>query len=441
MKKYALIFAAASAALCAFAEGNPINPPKLVGPRGENYDESKTNLFPIPDILELPGGKGRIETALDWETAARPYVIKQLEEQMYGAMPPRPASLEFELLESSDDALGGLALRRQYAVKSADKGGKHSFGVLIYIPKGAKGPVPAIVCPNFCGNHTVTPEKEIIMPTCWMRNSNYPNLKITDHKAHESQRGGASARWPVGEILERGFAVACWYYCEVYPDREKEDGREGSIYEIFGADSGFSDGPATVAWAWGNSRVLDLLESLPEIDAEKVGVTGHSRLGRTSILTAAYDKRFALVLANNPGHMGAALSRRRFGESVKHITTLFPFWFSKNLNKYRDNEGELPIDQHHMLACVAPRALYVASASKDFWADPKGELMGLAEASKIYRLYGAKKLPTLDNLAIEKPFIGDNVGYHLRDGAHNMTHYDWRQYLNFAEKVFGKQVP
>ena len=134
--------------------------------------------------------------------------------------------------------------------------------------------------------------------------------------------------------------------------------------------------------------------------------------------------------------MGAALSRRRFGESVKHITTLFPFWFSKNLNKYRDNEGELPIDQHHMLACVAPRALYVASASKDFWADPKGELMGLAEASKIYRLYGAKKLPTLDNLAIEKPFIGDNVGYHLRDGAHNMTHYDWRQYLNFAEKVF-----
>ena len=360
---------------------------------------------------------------------------------MYGAMPPRPASLEFELLESSDDALGGLALRRQYAVKSADKGGKHSFGVLLYIPKGAKGPVPAIVCPNFCGNHTVTAEKEIIMPTCWMRNSNYPNLKITDHKAHESQRGGASARWPVEEIVKRGFAVACWYYCEVYPDREKEDGREGSIYEIFGADSGFSDGPATVAWAWGNSRVFDLLESLPEIDAEKIGVTGHSRLGRTSILTAAYDKRFALVLANNPGHMGAALSRRRFGESVKHITTLFPFWFSKNLNKYRDNEGELPIDQHHMLACVAPRALYVARASKDFWADPKGELTGLAEASKIYRLYGARKLPTLDNLAIEKPFIGDNVGYHLRDGAHNMTRYDWQQYLNFAEKVFGKQVP
>lgn len=124
-------------------------------------------------------------------------------------------------------------------------------------------------------------------------------------------------------------------------------------------------------WAWGNSRVFDLLESLPEIDAEKIGVTGHSRLGRTSILTAAYDKRFALVLANNPGHMGAALSRRRFGESVKHITTLFPFWFSKNLNKYRDNEGELPIDQHHMLACVAPRALYVASASKVFGPDPK----------------------------------------------------------------------
>ena len=437
MKKL-LILAASVFPLILFCAGNVITPPKLVGHRGENYDESKTNLFPLPDILELPGEKGRIETPMQWEFCARPYVIEQLESQMYGAMPPRPAKMEFELLESSDDALGGIALRRQYKIKMADSAGVHSFGVLLYIPKSER-PTPAIVCPNFCGNHTVTGEKQIFLPTCWMRNADYPTLKITNHKSDDSQRGKLSSRWPIEKIVKRGFAVACWYYCEIYPDKEKVSGMDGSIYEMFDEKSGFSDGPATVAWAWGNSRVLDLLESLKEIDSGKVAVTGHSRLGRTSILTAAYDKRFAMVLANNPGHMGAAISRRRFGESVKHITTLFPFWFSKNLNKYQDNEGELPIDQHQLLACVAPRALYVASASKDFWADPKGELMGLVEASKIYKLYGAKKLPTMECLEIEKPFIGDNIGYHLRDGVHNMTTYDWEQYLNFAESVFGKQ--
>ena len=137
--------------------------------------------------------------------------------------------------------------------------------------------------------------------------------------------------------------------------------------------------------------------------------------------------------------MGSAISRRRFGESIRLITTAFPYWFVKNLDKYQDNEGELPIDQHHVVACIAPRAVYIASASKDFWADPKGELMGLVEASKIYKLYGAKNTPTMDNLELEKQFIGDNIGYHLSNDIHAMTHYNWYRYLDFADKVFGKK--
>lgn len=438
MKKITTLLAVSFfAGIIAFA--NPIKPPRLVGLyRGENYDESKTNMFEIPNILAKRDGKGEIKTALEWEQINRKWVISVMESEMYGKMPPRPAEMKVELRESSDNALGGVAKRRQYIIHLKDKGGEISFNLLLYLPKTDK-PVPAIILPNFYGNHTITTEPEIFMPTCWMRNQTGKNPIVSDNKPHESQRGKMAKTCPVEDVVKRGYALATYFYCEIYPDKEKDDGASESIYKIFPKDMDFDKRPATVAWAWGNSRVVDCLETLPEIDSTRIGVTGHSRLGRTSILTGAYDKRIALVLANNPGHMGSAISRRRFGESIRLITTAFPYWFVKNLDKYQDNEGELPIDQHHVVACIAPRAVYIASASKDFWADPKGELMGLVEASKIYKLYGAKNTPSMDNLELEKQFIGDNIGYHLSNDIHAMTHYNWYRYLDFADKVFGKK--
>jgi len=177
-----------------------------------------------------------------------------------------------------------------------------------------------------------------------------------------------------------------------------------------------------------------LLETLPEIDPQHIAVAGHSRLSKTALVTGAHDKRFAYVCANNGGCMGEALSKRKYGETVALMANLlFPFWFSPNLKKYADNEGALLIDQHHLLASIAPRLLYVTSSSQDYWADPEGQLLGLINACPAFALYGAKDFPTLDALEIEKPFHGD-VGYHIKSGKHNITPYDWKNFMDFAEK-------
>ena len=425
-KKYVSFIAASVLTISAFAYPKPH--------RGENYDESKVPQFTLPDVLSTPDGKHKAENAIDWLQNVRPQVLDFFQSQLYGYMPPRPAQMSFELREASDDALGGIALRRQYRIHLKDKGGEHFIDLLVYIPKGAKKPVPVFHGLNFCGNHSVIDDSAIFLPAGWVTNSHYPTLTVKDHKAHEENRGGMSFRWPVEKLIKLGYAFSTAHYGDIYPDKEKEDSSADSIYKIFDKQSGFSSGPATIAWAWGNSRIIDCLQSIKEIDSSKIAVTGQSRLGRTAILTGALDERVTLTLGNNPGCMGTAISRRRFGERIDLICGLFPYWFSPNLKKYFDNEAALPVDQHNLVACIAPRLVYVASASEDYWGDFKGELMGLVEAEKVYKLFGAKNLPNMENLEIEKPFMGDAMGFHLRAGKHNMMPYDWENYIAFAKK-------
>ena len=279
------------------------------------------------------------------------------------------------------------------------------------------------------GNHATAGDPEIIMPE-WVRNTSLGGIKISDNKPSEKYRGLQSRRWPYEKIISRGFGVATIYYCDIYPDLEKTDGAPQSVYSIFKEPMN----GAIAAWSWGLSRALDALETVPQADAKRAVAVGHSRLGKTALHAAAFDGRFAGAVSNDSGCMGAALSRRQFGETVEAITRQFPFWFSPNLNKWAGREAEMPADQHQMLALVAPRPLYVASASEDLWADPRGEFLSLAEASKVYALFGAKNLPSGENFAIEKPFIGD-VGYHMRKGRHDMVEYDWENFCNFFSKA------
>jgi hypothetical protein len=157
-------------------------------------------------------------------------------------------------------------------------------------------------------------------------------------------------------------------------------------------------------------------------------------MGKAAVWAGARDTRFAMVVSNASGCGGAALSRRRFGETVRRINAHFPYWFCENFHKYGDNESMLPFDQHELLALIAPRPLYVESGSEDRWSDPHGEFLGLANAAPVYQLYGYEGFAPSEWPAVEHPVSKGRNGYHIRDGRHEILLYDWLQYLDFADR-------
>ncbi len=400
-----------------------------------NYSDAKADVYKKLDILDKIGGGGRVETAKQWLDEERPKVIKFLEEQYFGKMPPRPQKLEFKLVESSDNALGGVAKRRQYKIISTDKNGAHIFNVLMYYPQDAsvEKPVPAFIYTNYNGNHSTVSEPEVLMPEegTWLGNSK--RGKITDNRAHDYQRGMGAPRNPFRDIVSRGYAVATFCYCELYPDKEHILSENESVFRIFDKADIDKEPRCIAAWTWGDCRVLDLLETLPFIDRSKIGVAGHSRLGKTAMLAGAYDTRFALAVSNSSCGGGAAMNRHNYGETLQFAVAYFPCWYKPAMRKYAEDIESMPIDAQHVLAAMAPRMIYVLSGTKDYWADPKGEFMSLAEAGKIYALFGKTKLPTPDDLRVKKPFVGNGFGYVLYDGPHQIDAYNWKCIMDFTD--------
>jgi len=276
--------------------------------------------------------------------------------------------------------------------------------------------VPAFLGVNFFGNHTIGPDPGVFLPDSLRYRKDF----ILD------LRGSQAQRWPLETILARGYAVATFCCEDVLPDADGYDGIR-SRYE------GYTWG-ALAAWGWGLSRALDYLETDGDVDASRVAVFGHSRMGKAAVWAGARDTRFAMVVSNASGCGGAALSRRHFGETVRRINTHFPHWFAGAFHKYNDNEAMLPFDQHELLALVAPRPLYVESGSEDRWADPHGEFLGLAYAAPAWALYGYEGFSPSEWPGVEQPVIKGRNGYHIRAGRHEILLYDWLRYLDFADQ-------
>ena len=402
----------------------------IAQPKSFNYDEGKVPKFTLPDPLVMANG-APVKTVKDWETHRRPEILELFKKEMYGRAPGKPAKQSYFVLTHHKNVLGGKIDRKQVEVRFAGTGKGPRMTILIYLPARAKGPVPTFLTLNFRGNHTIHPDPAIRLTHSWVRGKVKGETKA--NRATENGRGLAKSRWPVETILARGYALAAIYYGDIDPDFD--DGWKNGVHALYPATHKRKpeEWGSIATWAWGLSRAMDYLETDREIDHQRVAVMGHSRLGKTSLWAGASDPRFALVISNNSGCGGAALSRRAFGETVQRINTSFPHWFCGNFVKYNANENACPIDQHQLIALMAPRPVYIASAVDDRWADPKGEFLSGLHANPVYQLYGLPGLPAKKQPPLDTPSMG-TIGYHIRSGRHDVTKFDWAAYLKFADK-------
>lgn len=395
-----------------------------------NYDEAKVPAYTLPDLLKSEDGTV-IDSAELWRTKRRPEILRLFEENVFGTLPKGEVRLRTKLRSENANAINGAALRREVTVYFTDDDHGPQMDLLIYTPASAKRPVPAFLGYNFNGNHAIEQDSELHITQSWVRNNS--ELGIKENRATEASRGSEAHRWAVEKIVNRGYGLVTIYYGDVDPDFD--DGFRNGIHSLFekGDSPRAGDAGGSIsAWAWGLSRALDVLESDSKIDTKSVAVFGHSRLGKTSLWAGATDPRFAMVIANESGCGGAALSRRRLGETVARINTSFPHWFCLNHRRFNNNEQEMPVDHHMLIALAAPRPVYVASAEEDRGADPRGEFLSVWHAGPVYRLLGKSPLPSDEYPAVNHPVMTD-VAYHVRTGKHDVTDYDWEQYLTFAD--------
>lgn len=395
-----------------------------------NYDESKVPIFELPDALTTFDGE-QIKTAKEWTETRRPELYNFFETQVYGKIPGELEIAGTKILESSDSALNGKATRKQVQLAFNNNGKSLSFVILLYLPKNVER-APIYLGYNFFGNHTVCSDTNIIVPTAWTRISE--SLGIPTHAPSESARGVRSDRWPIEKLIDAGYGLATIYYGEVAPDRDDfNEGVQPLLYKKGQILPKPDEWGKIAAWAWGYSRAMDYLEKDVDIDASRIIVFGHSRLGKAALWAGATDDRFAGVISNDSGCGGAALSKRKYGETIGKINASFPAWFCENFKNFNEKEEALPIDQHELLAMVAPRPLYVASAEDDQWADPKGEFLSAYYASPVYAFFGKDGIESNEMPKTNAP-IGSTVSYHIRTGKHDVTDYDWEQYIKWADK-------
>lgn len=370
------------------------------------YEEDKVPDYVLPPLL--PTTEGDPETLKEEWIKRRPEILNLFKEHVYGYSPERAESVRFTVLEEDPKALNGQARFQRVEIRCTQEGREHAFELILFLPKKVKEAVPLFLLLNNRPKRLTDPSRETI-----------------------------SEFWPVEEVIARGYGIAAIQLRDIAPD-SATDFRNGIIrlFEEEGSQRPANAWGTLAAWAWAASRAMDYFETLDAVDKEKIAVLGHSRGGKAALWAGVTDERFGLVISNASGCGGAALSRREFGETVARINQNYPHWFCSNFHAYGGREKDLPVDQHMLLALVAPRAIYVASADEDLWADPKGEFLALAHASPVYEWFGYRGIAPDAMPGVNQSVHGDRQGYHIREGRHDLTLRDWNYFMDFADKLW-----
>lgn len=379
--------------------GNPLRRALKTG-HVSNYDESKVKPYSLPDPLIMQNG-ARVRSAEMWVHERRPEILRLYETDIYGRIPASAPKVQWQVTGTDPAARDGAAVRKTIVGKMDDSAEAPHINLTLYTPSAAKGPVPVILLVNF--------------------------------------RGGTEGDPPVAaDILSRGWGYATVVYQDIQPDKINtfDQGVIGATVGPGQKQPGPDEWGAISAWAWGVSRILDYFATDKAVDAKRVALFGHSRLGKTALWASALDDRIAAVYASCSGEMGAALARRDWGETVDDMAQNFPYWFGTNFQKYVGRWNEMPVDAHMLIALSAPRPVFITGGTGDQWADPKGEFLAEVAAGPVYRLLGKKDLGVTTLPPLDTPVIDGDLGWHYHTGGHAATEADWKAFLSFLGKYF-----
>jgi hypothetical protein len=390
------------------ASGNPLRRATKTG-HVSNYDEAKAPPYTLPDPLVLSNGR-RVSDAKTWRAERRPEIMRLYETDIFGRIPSNTPKVSWAVKETDPAARGGTALMKQVVGTVGTGPRALQVKLTVYTPAKATGPVPLILLANFGGG-----------------------------SAPPRQGGGVQLGDPpvAAEILARGWGYAMFGYQDVQPDRAGTltEGVIGLTLASGQSQPGPDEWGSIGAWAWGISRTIDYLQTDKSVSANQIALQGHSRLGKAALWASALDDRIKVVYASCSGEMGAALSRRDWGETVDDMTQNFPWWFAGNFQKWAGRWNEMPVDAHMLIALSAPRPVFITGGTADQWADPVGMFLAEVNAGPVYRLLGKQDLGTAQGPPpLDTPLTKGDLGWHYHTGGHMATEADWKAFLEFAGK-------
>ena len=376
------------------------------------------------DFLPLVGGDPVVSP--EARDARQAELRKMMAGEFYGHIPAAPEEIHMTRVPLVAEA----AERLEIEIKVGER--RFIGDAALWLPRGASGPVPLICGLDFIGpvglmnldEFPIDPEARISPRT---------KFGAPDNRMSETLRGVSAHQWPVSMMLDAGYGVMVAGYGSWVPD-DRDVWKTHGVYPLLGLAEDARIGTISL-WAWTIQRLVDAAETISEIDSSRVAVGGHSRLGKAALWAAANDWRIGAVLANNSGCGGSAPWSHPVGETLKQMAARFPHW---TIPQDDGQAAGLSFDQHHLLSLVAPRALYLAAASSDIWADPMGSYLSLKEASTFWNVGSSQSgdwPEARDVWDTHGRVVNGAIGYHMRPGGHDMLPYDWRNFIEFLGTV------